>query len=120
MSDQNKPKEIKKESCKYQFTAEEKAELASALAQGVAELREKEDDKKAVMSDFKAAIDTLSAQTHGIAGKLNNGFEMRQIECEVVRDYPKHEIRYIRIDTDECVRTKKMSQEDMEMELPLE
>ena len=46
MSDPNRPKEIKKESCKYVFTAEEKAELASALAQGVAELREKEDDKK--------------------------------------------------------------------------
>jgi len=116
----NKPKEIKKESCKYVFTAEEKAELAAEMAQGVAELREKEDDKKAVMSDFKSAIDTLSARTNGLAGKLNNGFEMRQIECEVVRDYPNHLIQYIRTDTGECVRTKKMSQEDLEMGLPMD
>ncbi|MGB5217382.1 MAG: hypothetical protein WBN66_03690 [Smithella sp.] len=68
MSNPNIPKEIKKESCKYVFTAEEKAELAASLAQGVAELREKEDEKKAVMSDYKSQTDTLSAQTHGIAG----------------------------------------------------
>lgn len=116
---ENKPKEIKKEMCKYVFTPEEKAELAEELAQGVSELREKEDDKKAIMADLTSQIKTLEASTNSIAGKLNSGFEMRSLECEVVRDYPKHEILYVRVDTGECVRVKKMSQEDMEMELPL-
>ena len=116
----NKPKEISKEYCKYKFNEEEKRELASELAQGVAELQQKEDDKKAIMSDLKSQIDSLNAKTNGLAGKMNNGYEMRHIECEVIRDFAKHEIRYLRIDTGECVRTKKMSQEDLEGDLPLD
>ena len=97
---------------KYTFSDAEKAEIAAEMAEKVTDLSRKEDELKAVKSDFKSQIDGLQANVNGAATKLTNGYEMRNIECRVERDYKKGVIRFIRTDTGEIARTKEMSHED--------
>ena len=115
----SKQKETSKEYCKHTFTEDEKREISTELAHCVSELSQKEDEKKAIMSDLKSQIDSLASRTNGLATKLNNGYEMRNIECEIERDYDAHVIRFFRLDTGELVRTRKMTSDDVEGTLPL-
>ncbi len=76
-------KEFSNEFIKHKFSEIEKQEIAIEMAQKVANLQQAEDDKKAVMSDYKSQIDGIQAGINGAAAKLNNGYEMRTIKCEV-------------------------------------
>jgi len=111
--------ETEKVMCKYQFNEVEKQEIASEMAQNVAELNQAEDDKKAIMSDLKSKIDGISAHVNGAATKLNNGYEMRYIECEIDRGFKKKIITWKRVDSKEIAKTKNMTSDDIQMELEM-
>ena len=81
------------------------------------DLNQAEDEKKAINSDLKSRIDGLQATVNGSATKLNNGYEMRTIKCEVVPDYESKVFRYIRTDTHEIAKERRMSSDDLQMEL---
>ena len=102
------------EYCKYVFTESEKKELAIVMAQKVSELAAAEDQKKAIMSDFKSQIDGLQAKVNGNATKLNNGYEMRTIKCRVLADYDLKEFCLIREDNGEVAKRVKMKAEDLQ------
>lgn len=110
-------KEFTTEYCKYQFNQDEKKELSEEMAQKVVELAQLEDDRKAVASDFKGRIDGVKAQINSAATKLNNGYEMRQIKCEVTRDYTLKKIFIVRTDNDETVREKDMNSDDLQRKI---
>jgi hypothetical protein len=107
-----------KEYCKYLFSAEELAKISSEMAQQVEEKKHLDDDLKAIKDDFKAKISKAEAAINSCALKVNNGYEMRNIECIVDKDYEKKVVRYIRLDTGEVVRTRLMEQADFELNLP--
>ena len=106
-----------KEYLKYVFSQEEKADIAIEMAQKVSELSQAEDEKKAIMSDFKSRIDGLQARVNSAAIKLNNGYEMRSIECEVVPNWEEKIWEYIREDTGEITKTAQMTPEDLQLKL---
>lgn len=110
-------KEYSHEYVKHVFTEDEKKEIATDMAQKVTELKEHEDSKKAVMSDFNSKIDAAKAHINSSATKLNNGYEMKTVKCEVVRDYELKIIKYIRTDNGEVGKEKPMSSDDMQMKL---
>ena len=99
---------------KYEFTEAEKKDLAGDLAQKVAALQRAEDEKKAIMSDFKSQIDGVQAHINNLATKFNNGYEMRQIECEVIPNIDHKVWETYRCDTGERVKTKAMTQTDLQ------
>lgn len=103
---------------KYVFTEDEKREIASSLAENVNNLQRVEEEKKAVMSDFKSQIDGLSAKTNNLATKLSNGYEFRHIECTVTPNLENKEWVTVRNDTGEVVNTRKMTSEDLQNDLP--
>jgi uncharacterized coiled-coil DUF342 family protein len=106
-----------KELLKYFFSEEEKRELAQEMAEKVTEKQSAEDEKKAIMSDFKSRLDGLDAQINGAANKIRSGFEMRQIECEVV-PVPERKVWEIyRMDTGDFIRTKPMTQDDLQLKI---
>ena len=109
-------KEYSTESVKHTFTEDEKRDIAIEMARKVAELNQAEDDKKAVMSDLKSRIDTITAQINGAAGKLNAGFEYRTVNCEVDRDYSQRKIIYWYDET--VVKEKPMSSDDLQLKIP--
>jgi len=104
--------EITNEYVKYVFTDEEKKEMSTELALKVSNQSTAEDEKKAIMSDLKSKIDSLAAQSNNLANKLNNGYEMRIVKCEVVKDFKKNTVKIMRCDTGEVIKTREMSHED--------
>jgi predicted phage-related endonuclease len=110
--------EIKKELCKYEFSEEEKRELAMEMAKTVGELDQKTLEKKAIMSDLKSQIDSLDAQVKSLASKLNTGYEHRNMNCRVERDVPSRTVYYYRVDTDKLVKTRPMTQDELQSTIP--
>ena len=110
-------KEFTNEYVKVIFTETEKREIAQEMAQKVSELQQAEDDKKAIMSDYKSRIDGLQANVNSAATKLNNGYEMRSIKCEIVPNWDNKKWEFWRTDTQEFLRDKPMSSDDLQMKL---
>ena len=108
-------KEYSYESVKHEFNEEEKRDISIELARKVAELNQAEDDKKAVMSDLKSKVDSLTAQVNGAAGKLNAGFEYRTVNCEVYRDYSQRKILYWFNEV--VVKEKPMTSDDLQLKI---
>ena len=101
---------------KYHFTEKEIQEIASEMAQKIVNLQQAEDDKKAIMSDYKSQIDGIQAGINSSATKMTSGYEMRSTKCQVIANYPKRVWEYIRIDTGEVVKEKGMTSNDLQME----
>lgn len=101
---------------KYTFTDEEKKEIAAEMAQKIVNLQQAEDDKKAIMSDYKSQIDGIQAGINSAATKLTAGCEMRSTKCQVMPNYPKKVWEYIRVDTGLLVKEKNMTSNDLQME----
>ena len=110
-------KEFTNEYVKYKFSEDEKKEIAAEMAQKVSELQQAEDDKKAIMSDFKSKIDGIQANVNNAATKLNSGYEMRSIKCEIVPRWDEKVWEHIREDTKTVARTKPMTADDLQMQL---
>ena len=108
-------KEYSFESVRHTFTEDEKRDIAVEMARKVAELNQAEDDKKAVMSDLKSKIDSLTAQVNGAASKLNSGFEYRSLKCEVDRDYKARKIIFWF--DEKVVKEKPMTSDDLQMKI---
>ena len=102
---------------KHTFTADEKQAIAMEMAQKVSELQKTEDNKKAVMSDYKSQIDSFQASVNLAAIKLTNGYEMRAIQCEIVPNWDKKVWEFMRVDTGELAKTKQMSSDDLQLKV---
>lgn len=111
--------EIKKEYCKYVFDENEKKEIAGDMARQIADKFRVEAEKKAVVSDFKSQIEALESSIGNAATKLNNGYEMRNIDCKVVADYDAKLWKFYRLDTGELVRQRKMTADDLQRTLEI-
>ena len=109
--------EYASEFCKYEFDEGELKELAENMAMKTQEMQTIEDEKKSAMASFKDRLEGAQLELKSCAGKYKDGYEMRYIECEVVRDYDEGIIRFIRTDTGECARVKKMSNEERQMNI---
>ena len=110
--EENEKVEYEKCWCKYVFTDQEMRDIAERLAHKTQELTEVEDQKKAVMAEFKERIERISTEIKSSSQKYRAGYEMRDIECEIDRDYKTGEITYTRCDPGEVAKTKKMSMAD--------
>jgi hypothetical protein len=108
-------KEYTNEFVKYVFSEEERRDFATEMAQKIQEKEQLESDKKSVVDDFKAQISAVEAIIGADARKMNNGYEMRQVKCEKIKDYDNRTITFLRCDTGEIVKTKDMTNEDLQM-----
>lgn len=105
------------EYCKYDFTEDDKKEIAQKMAMKTLESGELEQQKKSVMTGFKNKIEAADLVARECANHLKDGYEMRSIECEVIRDYDDGVIRYVRVDNGECVRTDDITHEERQMHI---
>jgi len=108
---------VQNEYIKHNFNDLERKEIANRMAQKVSELHQAEDDKKAIMSDFKSQIDGLTAEVNSSATKLNNGYEMRNVECEHTADYTQKVWIVTRRDNGEWVKDIPMTADDMQLNI---
>jgi len=104
--------------CRYEFNVEEKAVIATEMADAVSKVASKTDELKAVKSQIQSDIDLAQATLRQKAEHLRSGFEMRSIECEKVF-FPKEKLaKWFRIDTMEIVHERPMRPDELQAKLP--
>lgn len=74
---------------RYAFTPEELANKSRQLANTCEERSNVVAEKKSVMSDFKSKIDAKDAVVSLLSGHICNGYEMKNVECDVIKDFEK-------------------------------
>lgn len=80
---------IKRElhSIRYTFTPDELAQKSTQLAETCGEKARLVEEKKSVMSDYKAKIDAKDSIISLLSSHITNGYEIKTVECEVEVDY---------------------------------
>ena len=104
-------------SLKYVLTGEELKKISEQMANAVLERDEALDGLKSVQAQFKARITGAEAMISLSASKIQTGYEFRNINCEVQRDYDTGQIQLIRIDTGEIIETRAMTASERQQDL---
>jgi hypothetical protein len=72
----------------------------------------------AVKSQFKNRIDAATSKRKELASKINQGYEFRTVDVQIVKDYTNNTVTTIRQDTGETVKQCTMTRQ--ECQRPLE
>src|SRR5688572_3123074 len=72
---------------RYAFTPEELSEKSKQMATAVHEKNGLADELKTIKSEYKAKTDAKDATINLMSNHITNGYEMRNVECEVVKDF---------------------------------
>ena len=80
-----------------------------------------DNEKKAVVSEYKAKLDGKDAEIAVIGNQISNGFEHRNVECQIDWHSPTTGKKTTtRLDTNEVIRIESMTAEEMQMEIEFE
>jgi hypothetical protein len=104
---------------KYQFTPEEIGNNADQLARFVMEQDEIEQEKKEVMSQYKAKLDEASAKISKYANWVRSGYEMRDEDCRLVLDYGKGKRMHFSKKSGKLVKEENLWPDDRQLMLSL-
>jgi len=107
------------ESHKVVLTEKEIRESAEKLAKLIADISDKEAEKKEIASRFKADVERMQNDASGFAAMVRNKYEYRSVECREDRDHKEAEIFTIRLDTGEEIRRRKMTETEKQESLKL-
>jgi hypothetical protein len=107
-----------KEHLKCVLTEQEFKQYSSTLARTYSEIQELEEARKSVASDFKGKIDGSTAEATRLARIIQNGYEFRYVECDVVYMLITKTVGIVRNDTGEVVSTRPMTDEERQTVLP--
>lgn len=100
-------------------STETRAKLASRLALAYQE-RETLDARVARSAALhKAARAEAVATIRNLTVRLTNGYELRDVACDLVRDFTQHSISIVRLDTGEIVDVRPMEPAEAQHSLPL-
>lgn len=110
-------RKFEKIQCKVFLTPEEIEEAADTLARKTQELEDIESEKKSANAGFKDRLERTSGEIRTAGRLYRDKFDMRDVECEIVRDYEAGMVYFIRQDTYETVRKVAMSQSERQMHI---
>lgn len=103
------------EAVKFTFGAVDIQELGQKLARETQNVYDLEARKKEIDADLSAQIKAANGRVSDTTTRLNNGYEMREVEVLVLLDEPKQGMkRLVRIDTNEVLREEAMTLEEMQ------
>jgi len=117
------PNRIAKETLylRHTFSEAERLKMGDELAAAYNRQADIDNEENVVKSQFKERRATIEQTISSLSRNLSNGFEMANAECRLVWDSPNpFEVQYIRIDTNEVVKTRAMSEQERQLDLPLE
>lgn len=91
------PKRLSKElrNIRYLFTKEELEGKSRQLANACTAHDSLEQEKKTVNSDYKAKIEAQISVIKSLSNHISNGYEMKNVECEVEKDFEKGVKNYL-------------------------
>jgi hypothetical protein len=102
-----------KRTLRYDFTATEIHDLSLQLANKNKEVKSLIQKKKAVTSQWTAKINEAKATCNNLSFKVSDGYEHREIDCEVIFNQPTQGKKtIIRKDSNTLVGVEEMSKVD--------
>lgn len=107
---------IEKRSLRYDFSASEVHDLSLKLAKKNKEVVALEEEKKSVVSQLQAKINEAKASVNTLSGQVSDGWEYREIECDVIYHQPQQGKKTI-IRRDTGKKTAVESMTDYEWDL---
>lgn len=107
-------------SAMYHFNGEELLQIGKDISQQLADLRQLENHKKAVVSEFKAKMDAKESEIQINSGYIQNGFCYRNYECYLVRNFDAGIREYFDIHTGDLITTEKLTPDDYQTKIDLE
>jgi hypothetical protein len=79
-----------KRTLRYDFTAPEVHDLSVQLANETKKVGALTEEKKSVVSQWTAKINEAKAACNSLSFKVADGYEHREVECEVLLNTPKN------------------------------
>ena len=105
---------------KVHLTERELLEKAKELARTRQEIDVLEAEKKAITAKFKSDIDEKTARSDGLVTIVSTGADYQPVDCEKVMDYINKRVTVCRLDTGELITDRKMYENELQQELPME
>ena len=102
---------------RYDFTDQEKLELSEKIARAVSDIAQAGVAEKTFKTQIKSRKQQAEAIISDCASKLNEGYEMKNIDCRIVKDYEAGLISYESVETGEVVEEREMTPQERQMEL---
>lgn len=100
-----------------QLTEMELRDIGRTTALQVGNLATVQAEKKSSASHFKAQEEEINNDIGRLAAMTRNGYEIREVECEVSMDYGDREVTVTRTDTGEVVQRRQMTREEVQTHL---
>ena len=113
-------KKIVKKTLRYVFNTRELADIADKVSQLVREVEDREARKKAVAAQLKAELEQAVNELRMMSGKHRDGYEYRDVDCEVEKNFRMGLVTTTRLDTGEIVGERAMTTEERQQALKLE
>ena len=95
-------------SLRCDLTNIERLEKGRALAEADAECARIEEEKAQVATQYAARLKTATSRRHELAGAIRQGYEFREVPCQVQHVYTDREVSVIRLDTGEVIERRGM------------
>jgi hypothetical protein len=103
------------EQVKYNFKADELRELGAMLARETQAVYDLRDQKAEATAAINARIKQADRRASDLTLKINNGYELREVEVMQELEEPRPGMKRIRrMDTGEHLRDEPMSAEEMQ------
>jgi hypothetical protein len=111
------PEEIIKEFLKCPLTDAEMKKEAEKMAYSLSKRAELEADLKSFKKQLESEIAKVDAELTSAVTKYQSGFEMRNVECRVDKDFETNTVQVIHLDTLEMIRERAMTGEERQATL---
>lgn len=104
---------------RHTFTSEERLKMGEELAQCYNHLAEIDADEKVMKSKFSDRRATAQQSIRSLSQDLATGYTMANVSCTLRWGSPNaNEVEYVREDTNEVIRTRAMTPEELQEDLP--
>lgn len=100
------------------LTREEVEQRAKELARTIKEHDRIDEERKAAAASAKVTIDQLNTNIRKLSRAVEFGTEFQDVACEWVADQRRMVMNLVRLDTNETVSTRSMTNEERQLEFP--
>ena len=106
--------------CKHIFSQDELSALMMEMAEANYEAERAEDEKKEVVAQYKARIETHESRRKSAGGKIRAGYELRPTACRQVVDYDKGTVTIYRLDTNMIISERNLTPAESQITMSFE
>lgn len=102
---------------RYEFTEDEKDQMARTMAAKQNTFNELELELHLFKSKMKQRMDPIQEDINSLCQKVNSGFETREYNCRVEVDYQESVVTYRDTETEKIIESRKLSPEERQREM---